>query len=260
MVYLIYALVVVVATSLGAVAGLGGGVIIKPLLDLVGFHDAATINLYSSAAVFTMCVVSLAKQLRAGFTFDKRTVLLVSAGSLAGGVVGDAVFGALTASFDNRPVKAVQAGLLTVVLLLILFYTLRQDKLPSWRLTHPLAIFGAGFGLGALAVFLGIGGGPLNVAALSLLFGLGAKEGAVYSLAIIFFSQLSKLTLATVGGALWRVDLSYLPAVLLPAVIGGFIGTYGNRRLSEGQVRGIYLATMVVLPLISLYNCWSNLV
>ena len=110
MVYLIYALVVVVATSLGAVAGLGGGVIIKPLLDLVGFHDAATINLYSAAAVFTMCVVSLAKQLQAGFTFDRRTVLLVSAGSLAGGVVGDAVFGALTASFDNRLVKAVQAG------------------------------------------------------------------------------------------------------------------------------------------------------
>lgn len=58
MLYLIYALVIIVATSLGAVAGLGGGVIIKPLLDLVGAHDAAAINIYSSVAVFVMCCVS----------------------------------------------------------------------------------------------------------------------------------------------------------------------------------------------------------
>ena len=50
MLYIIYTLVILTATSLGAVAGLGGGVIIKPLLDLVGAHDAATINIYSSVA------------------------------------------------------------------------------------------------------------------------------------------------------------------------------------------------------------------
>ena len=87
MLYLIYALVIIVATSLGAVAGLGGGVIIKPLLDLVGAHDAATINIYSSVAVFVMCCMSLSKQLRAGFQFDKKMVLCVSLGSLLGGVL-----------------------------------------------------------------------------------------------------------------------------------------------------------------------------
>ena len=259
MYYAIYALVILVATTLGAVAGLGGGVIIKPLLDLVGYHDAGTINLYSAVAVFVMCCVSLTKQLRAGFAFERRTVLAVSAGSLAGGLVGERVFGLLTGAFDNRLVKSVQAGVLTVVLLLILLYTLRQDRFPSWKLERPVAIFGAGLALGALAVFLGIGGGPLNVCALSLLFGLGAKEGTVYSLAIIFFSQFSKLVLSAANGALWAVDLSFVPAVVLPAVAGGFIGTFGNRRLSEAGVRRIYVAVMCVLPLISLYNCISNL-
>ena len=89
MLYLIYTLVILTATSLGAVAGLGGGVIIKPLLDLVGAHDPAAINLYSSVAVFVMCCVSLAKQLRAGFAFDRRMVLSVAAGSLLGGIAGD---------------------------------------------------------------------------------------------------------------------------------------------------------------------------
>ena len=108
-------------------------------------------------------------------------------------------------------------------------------------------------------MFLGIGGGPLNVAALSLLFSLGAKEGAVYSLAIIFFSQLSKLVLSATSGALWAVDLTFVPFVVIPAVADGFIGTYFNRKLSEDGVRRIYIFVMALLPLISLYNCITNL-
>ena len=258
MIHLVYFLVIIIATTLGAVAGLGGGVIIKPLLDLVGYHDASTINLYSCIAVFAMCCVSLTKQLRAGFAFDGRMVLAVSAGSLVGGVVGDKLFGTLTDSFDNHLVKAVQAGALAVVLTLILVYALKQSSMPQWRLTHPAAIFVAGLALGALAVFLGIGGGPLNVCALSLLFSLGAKEGAVYSLAIIFFSQLSKLGLSVASGALWAADLMFVPTVVIPGVAGGFIGTAANRRLSEQGVRRIYVTVMCLLPLVSLYNCVTN--
>lgn len=259
MVHLIYCVVILVATTLGAVAGLGGGVIIKPLLDLVGYHDPATINLYSCIAVFTMCCVSLTRQLRAGFSFDKGMVLSVSMGSLLGGIAGERVFTALTGSFDSHLVKVVQAGILAVVLGLIFLYTLRQDEMPSWRLTNLASIFAAGFALGAVAVFLGIGGGPLNMCALSLLFALGAKEGAVYSLAIIFFSQLSKLVLSAVGGTLWSADLSFVPFVVVPAIAGGFIGTFFNRRLSEEGVRRTYLFVMALLPLISLYNCITNL-
>lgn len=46
----------------------------------------------------------------------------------------------------------------------------------SWKLTDPVTIFVVGYLLGALAVFLGIGGGPLNVAALSLLFRLAPRR------------------------------------------------------------------------------------
>ena len=203
--------------------------------------------------------MSLSKQLRAGFEFDRKMVLSVAVGSLLGGVAGDKVFSALTGSFDSHLVKAVQGGVLAVVLGLIFVYTLRQDKMPSWKLTNAVTIFAAGFALGAVAVFLGIGGGPLNVAALSLLFSLGAKEGAVYSLAIIFFSQLSKLVLSATSGALWAIDLTFVPFVVIPAIAGGFIGTHFNRKLSEQDVRRIYLFVMALLPLISLFNCVTNI-
>jgi uncharacterized membrane protein YfcA len=258
MIYIIYALVILVATSIGALSGLGGGVIIKPLLDLLGVHDPATINIYSSIAVFVMCCVSLVKQLRKGFEFNKTMVLSVSAGSLLGGVAGETVFSTLTRSFDTHLIKATQSGVLTLVLALVFVYTLRQDTMPSFNHTDPPTIFAEGFVLGALAVFLGIGGGPLNMAALGLLFSLGPKEGAVYSLAIIFFSQLSKLVLSATSGALWAVDLSFVPFVVLPAIAGGFIGTHFNHMLPEHKVRRIYVIVMGLLPLISLYNCLTN--
>jgi uncharacterized membrane protein YfcA len=205
-----------------------------------------------------MCCVSLVRQLRKGFEFNKTMVLSVSAGSLLGGIAGETVFSTLTRSFDTHLIKATQSGVLTLVLVLVFVYTLRQDTMPSFRHTDPPTIFAEGFVLGALAVFLGIGGGPLNMAALGLLFSLGPKEGAVYSLAIIFFSQLSKLVLSVTSGALWAVDLTFVPFVAIPAVAGGFIGTHFNRRLSEQGVRRIYVFVMALLPLISLYNCITS--
>lgn len=259
MIYVIYTLVILAATSLGAVAGLGGGVIIKPLLDLVGAHDAVTINIYSSVAVFVMCCVSLSKQLCAGFQFDKKMVLCVAIGSLLGGVAGDKVFSVLTGSFDNHLVKAVQAGVLAVVLGLIFVYTLKQDQMPSWKLKSPVAIFVAGFALGALAVFLGIGGGTAQCGGAQPAVQPRCQGGCGLQSGIIFFSQLSKLVLSATSGALWAVDLSFVPFVVIPAIAGGIIGTHFNRKLSEEGVRKIYVFVMGLLPLISLYNCITNL-
>ena len=126
-VYLMYCAVIVCATGLGAIAGLGGGVIIKPLLDLIGVHDATSIGIYSSVAVFTMCIISLAKQARSGFSFDGKVIVAISAGSLLGGILGETIFATATASLDNHAVKAVQAGLLALTLVLILLYTDRKS-------------------------------------------------------------------------------------------------------------------------------------
>ena len=259
MIYVLYCLVILGATSLGAVAGLGGGVIIKPLLDLIGYHDATAIGMYSSVAVFTMCVVSLTKQMRGGFEFDRKVVLSISLGSLAGGLLGEKIFSAATASMDNALVKAVQAGVLALTLALILVYTLRQEQMPHWHVSSPVVVFAAGLFLGAISVFLGIGGGPLNVACMSLLFSFAMKESTVYSLATIFFSQLSKLGSNALSGALWGLDPLFALVVAVPAVAGGMIGTQVNQRVSDNAVRKVYLALLVSLLALSCYNCFSGL-
>lgn len=259
MTYLLYVIVILLATTLGAIAGLGGGVIIKPLLDLIGAHDPAAIGIYSCIAVFTMCVVSLVKQVRGGFDFNRNVVLFISFGSLVGGLMGERIFELVTAALATSTVKAIQAGSLAATLALILVYTVRQDRIPGWRLTNPAIIFCAGLALGAVSVFLSIGGGPLNVACMTLLFSFSMKDATVYSLATIFFSQIAKLGLNGVSGSLFAIDLSYVPAVVLPAVAGGLLGTRINRCTSDKTVRRIYLVIMVTLLALSCYNCAHGL-
>ncbi len=58
MIGLIYFVVIVLANTVGAISGMGGGVLIKPILDLIGVHSVAGISFYSTVAVFTMSIVS----------------------------------------------------------------------------------------------------------------------------------------------------------------------------------------------------------
>lgn len=259
MIILCYVVIVLVATICGAIAGLGGGVIIKPLFDALGFHDASTIGVYSCLAVFTMCIVSIIKQFRNGFSFDMKTGLSISTGSLVGGLLGDSIFGMVTASFEDNMVKVIQALLLGVTLVLILLYTLQKDKVKHYQIKNVCMTFLVGLFLGSISVFLGIGGGPMNVALLMLLFSYSMKDATVYSIVTIFFSQLSKIGTMLIGGSLFTYDLSIVPFICVAAVIGGFVGTTLNQKLSDQAIEKFYIFLLVVLMVISGYNVLTNL-
>ena len=84
----IYSAVILVATTLGAFVGLGGGVIIKPVLDFIGAEPRMQVDFLSSAAVFTMSVVSTLRYMKNKVEFKKDIIAFVSIGSIAGGWLG----------------------------------------------------------------------------------------------------------------------------------------------------------------------------
>lgn len=252
-------LVVLIATFFGAIAGLGGGVIIKPMFDLVGSYNASTIGFYSSMAVFSMCIISIYKQVKNKFSFDKKVILSISLGSLIGGVLGEYLFSMATQSLTNEQIKFVQACLLGITLLLIFIYTINKDKIKSFNIKNTLSIVIIGIMLGSISVFLGIGGGPLNVATLVFLFSFSMKEATVYSIATIFFAQLSKLSTIVISGQLSSFDLSPVPLFCLTAILGGYLGTRVSQKLSNKKIESIYLGLIIFLMVLSCYNMWVNI-
>lgn len=259
MIIVLYVFIILIATVSGSVAGLGGGVIIKPLLDMIGYHDASTIGFYSCVAVFTMCIVSIYKQIKNGFDFNLKTIVSISFGSIIGGFLGEKLFVSIASVASSEMVTVIQSGLLGLTLLFIILYTLNRSKFKNFKITNIAIIFMAGCFLGIISVFLGIGGGPLNVATMMLLFSYDMKESAVYSIATIFFSQLSKLATLTLSGNIYNFDFKFIPFICFAAIFGGFLGTSINQKLNNHKIEKFYNILMVTLLCISIYNVTSNL-
>lgn len=254
MLTLLYALTILVATSIGAISGLGGGVIIKPVFDLIGQDNATVIGIYSALAVFTMCLVSISRQMHKGFRFKVKIILLVSFGSVAGGLLGETIFSSLVHALTNNQVKLIQNLLLLVTLLFIICSVFRPSIFPKLALQNSVLIFSVGLFLGLISVFMGIGGGPLNVALFIMLFSFTPKQATVYSIATIFFAQLSKLILNILSSKLWQINLKTAIIIMLVAVIGGYIGTLINQRLSLAAIEAVYNVLMFLLTLVTVIN------
>ncbi|MGT2895515.1 sulfite exporter TauE/SafE family protein [Streptococcus entericus] len=260
MIYVIYLLVVFFATCIGAVTGVGGGAIIKPIFDRLGYDSAVIIGAYSSIAVFTMCLSSLVRQLRIKPTVDSTVLVGLSLGSVCGGFFGEQLFHQMTNSVPNETVKAWQAGLLILVLLFTTGYHIKKESLPTYRVKNAWLIIFLGLAIGMLSIFLGIGGGPLNIAVLVILFSYTVKEAAMYSLAMIFFAQLPKIALIVWKWQSYGVSLGFVSMLIIAAIAGGLIGTWGHRRLTDKQVNVLFLALTMAIIGISVMNLVTNLI
>ena len=130
----------------------------------------------------------------------------------------------------------------------------------TFHVTNPLAILFAGFLLGTAASFLGIGGGPINVAFLTLFFSFSMKDAAVYSVAVIFFSQCSNLITTGVTTGFQGYDLKILLLVIPCAVAGGFIGSVLNRKCKESSIQSVFVVAVSAVACLALYNAITALI
>lgn len=250
----IYSAVILIATTLGAFVGLGGGVIIKPVLDFIGKEPRMQVDFLSAAAVFTMSVVSTGKFIKRKQKFDVAIILFIAAGSIAGGWLGSKAMDFAGTLVAQQTIRCIQAFTLAVLLTAVSIYVGKCSF--SFKIKNKLAILAVGLVLGFFASFLGIGGGPINVAVLTLFFSMNVKDSAVYSVAIIFFSQLSKLiTIFATSGVepyahQWKTLIFILPA----AVIGGFVGSSLNRKFDDKLIRKVFVSVMILLIMLNVYN------
>ena len=84
------------------------------------------------------------------------------------------------------------------------------------------------------------------------------KNAAVYSIATIFFSQVSKLGSMAMTGELFEFSFSLLPLIMLAAILGGYLGTLVNQKLADKRIEGLYNALMFVLMGISILNIYQT--
>lgn len=242
---LIYFVTILLSNTVGALSGMGGGVIIKPILDFLGFHSLSSIAFYSSVAVFVMSISSTYKQYQNGIYIDWRKAISISFGSLIGGLLGDWLLNQALLIFSNQgKVQFIQYVIMLVTLVIVLLY----NQLSTWTFQFKglSTFFLIGLILGILSTFLGIGGGPINVACLILFFGMDVKTATVYSIITIFFSQLAKLGSISISTGFGIFDLTVLWVIIPAAILGGYIGGFFSRRC-QTKVFLIYIVSLLYL-------------
>lgn len=256
---ILYFMIALSASAVGALAGMGGGVIIKPLCDLIGTYDAQTIGVLSCITVFSMALVSLAKQKQQKADFAADISFPLSIGSVLGGTIGQRVLERIAAGLPNAHVTIVQNVILSVLVGMIFWYMRHKGSLLTLQMRGILPAAAAGGLLGFLSSFLGIGGGPINVALIVFLFSMSTKSATVCSSLTIFFAQAAKLVTILFHEGFGVYDLSALPAMVPGAVLGGFLGAKFNGQLEEKGIERAFNVVQLLVLALCVMNVFRNL-
>lgn len=254
----IFFMVGFLASAAGSICGIGGGVIIKPVLDMLHLASVSTISFLSGCTVLSMSCYSVGKSILAGEQIvDRKTAFPLAVGAALGGITGAQIFRTVSAAFQNQNrVGAVQSACLMAITFGTLIYTIFKEKLPSYKITSSWSCLLIGFTLGMISSFLGIGGGPINLVVLYFFFRMETKTAAANSLYIILFSQSASLLRTLLTGSVPKFEIVTLAAIVAGGIAGGAAGRGINRKISNSSVEILFISLMAVIICISAYNVW----
>lgn len=257
MTYLIILFICLFSSIIGAICGIGGGVIIKPVFDAFGIMPVKVVSFLSGCTVLSMSIVSFYKNMRynTARSFQKEFAVTLALGSVIGGVLGKSWFQKLLLFFpEQNTVGSVQSAVLMVITLGTLIYTIKKDSIKTCHVHSKLIILLIGILLGIMSAFLGIGGGPINLVVLFFLFSMSTKEAALYSIFIIFFSQLSSLLSMIFTRTVPAFQTQHLLLMIGCGVAGGYIGSWFNKKLSDKQVSQLFMFVLILIIFTCIYN------
>lgn len=245
--YVVFFVVSLAASSIGGICGVGGGVVIKPLLDATHLASIATISFLSACTVLCMSTTTVIKNRKRENLLDYRTSTALAVGAILGGVLGKWLFNELNSIIGGGILGGAQSILLLVVLAVTLFYSFAKARIRTNHLKNVLIILVSGTFLGGISAFLGIGGGPIELMALSFLFSMDSKKAAANSLYIIMFSQIAALLQTILTGEIPAFSPGVLICMGIAGIVGGIVGSAINKKISSKYIEILYRGLLVVV-------------
>ena len=135
-----------------------------------------------------------------------------------------------------------------------LVYTIRKKNIKSLKIKSAPASLIIGSALGILSSFLGIGGGPFNLAVLFYFFSMETKDAVQNSLFIILFSQITSLIYMIACGKIPSVNIGMLLAMAAGGLAGGVFGKRIGKQLDGKTTEKLLVFIMMLIIIICIYN------
>jgi uncharacterized protein len=252
----------ILAGFVGAMSGMGGGVVLIPALTLLGM------DIKHAIAISILSVIATSSGSASAYVRDHITNLKVGMFLEMFTILGALAGAAITLAVSPRPLYLAFGGVLLASWLALLAAGHQsqspqsQDAFTRWlelEGSYPdqvlgktvyykarRAYFGAPlmFGAGVIAGLLGIGAGAVKVLIHDLVMGLPPKVSTTTSNLIIGVTALAGSSVYLAAGL---IDPGLAAPVILGVVIGALLGTRLLVRLSNRSVRNFFLLVLIVL-------------
>ncbi|CAM3012069.1 sulfite exporter TauE/SafE family protein [Chryseobacterium flavum] len=258
------------AGLLGSLTGLGGGVIIIPLLTLgfgVPMHYAIGASLISVIGTSSGAAVAFVKE---GFT-NMRIGMFLEIATTAGAIVGALVSGML----NPNTIGIIFASILLLTVILNLKGKPdHQEPLISGSLEEKLKLYGTfpdkgvlknyaarntvpGFLMmmfaGAMSGLLGIGSGALKVLAMDNMMKLPFKVSTTTSNFMIGVTAVASALIYFQRGEI-------IPVIVAPVLIGVVVGSFiGSKTLMVSKTKKLKVFFAIVITILSIYMMYNGI-
>lgn len=258
------------AGLLGSLTGLGGGVIIIPLLTLgfgVPMHYAIGASLISVIGTSSGAAVAFVKE---GFT-NMRVGMFLEIATTAGAIVGALVSGML----NPNTIGIIFASILLLTVILNLKGKPdHQEPLIKGSLEEKLKLYGTfpdkgvlksysarntvpGFFMmmfaGAMSGLLGIGSGALKVLAMDNMMKLPFKVSTTTSNFMIGVTAVASALIYFQRGEI-------IPVIVAPVLIGVVIGSFiGSKTLMVSKTKKLKVFFAIVITILSIYMMYNGI-
>jgi uncharacterized protein len=232
-----------VAGLLGSIIGLGGGIIIVPVLTFFGFSPTLTASnsifaVFSNAAASS---ISYAKQKKIEYSIGLKLGLLSIPGT---------IFGAYLSSDITPALFKILFGLI-LISASIYIYSKRKIEPKNQNISKQIMILaiGASFLAGIISGLFGVGGGIVFVPMMVIAMGLSMKNAAPTSQFILLFASASALITHTLLG-----HPDFYQALLLSsgAFVGGLVGARLSLEIKESALK-ILISMLMVAAAVKLF-------
>ncbi len=257
------------AGLMGSLTGLGGGVIIIPLLTLgfgVPMHYAIGASLISVIGTSSGAAVAFVKE---GFT-NMRIGMFLEIATTAGAVIGALVSGVL----NPNTIGIIFASILILTVLLNLKGKPdHQEPVIKDSLEDKLKLYGTfpdkgeikhysarntipGFLMmmfaGAMSGLLGIGSGALKVLAMDNMMKLPFKVSTTTSNFMIGVT-------AVAGALIYFQRGEIIPVIVAPVLIGVVVGSFiGSKTLMVSKTKKLKTFFAIVITILSIYMMYNG--
>ena len=230
------------AGTLGAMLGVGGGIIMVPALTFLGISPSqtASTSLVAVTATGVSSTVEYSRQKR----IDYRLGILMAALAVPGAVVGALLSAAITLEQFRL--------YFGIFLMLVGIYILYKNSILRERGDVPgqvnayrlLGITSASFAAGIISSLFGVGGGTIFVPLLLLVLGLGMHRAAATSqLTLVITSAAGVATHALLG----HPDYIYAVALSAGSIAGAQIGARISKSAKDALLQRILGAALIAV-------------